>query len=225
MADYWSQAQLDPAYIAAHGGYAAQLKQLLLGYGDSNALSPEVEKQYGIQPGDISAANTNPYSTMANLSQQLSGDRYGITNNAVAHGAEFSGAHAAQQAHETQNAGQRSYNALQALQQQIAGIGQQDTAALTGAYQNISNAALNAPPPPVDPAVQANIDQYNIRQMLGPETPATPAAAPPVNQSDFASSFNTTAPQNIGAGYAPIKPPKPPKAPTIKQATGYQGHA
>ncbi len=171
MADYWAQAQLDPSYIAQHGGLSNQLKQLILNYGSSGALSTDEATNYQINPGDISGADTNPYSIQANLRQQLSGDQYGITNNANAHGALYSGAHAAMQAHELQNAGQRNYSALQTLQGQIGGIDQQNTNALTGAYGTLAQSALNDPTIPAAP----------ISPSAPGVAPPAVAAPPPVN--------------------------------------------
>lgn len=207
-----AQAALDPSYLAAKGGNTAALKRLILGYGDSSALSPQEAALYGIQPGDVSAANGNQFGTVQQLQQQLAGDQAGITNTANAHGQGlFSGALAASMGHEQQAAGQRSYNAYQALQGQIAGIDQNNTNSLTGAYTNLANQAL------ADQTIPA-----------APVAPVAPVAAPiPGTTPDTANTnvnpggFNPLAPQNTGKSTGlTIKPPKPPKL-----ATGYQGHA
>lgn len=215
-ADYWAQAQLDPSYLAQHGSNAAALKALILGYGSTSALSPQLAGQYGINPGDVSAADQNPYSVQSQLAKQLSGDQYGITNTAQSHGALFSGAHAAAQAHELQDAGQRNYNAQQTLAQQIAGIQGNDTNALTGAYGTLTTNALNTPQPaPAAPAYAPSAPAVlpTAAQIPG----ATPSTA---NWNDNPSGFNPIAPQNA---MAQIKPPKPPALP--KLTTGYLGHA
>jgi hypothetical protein len=170
--EIWARAQLDPSYLAAHGGNAKALQDLILNYGSSSALSPELAGQYGIQPGQVSAADQNPYSVQAQLGKLLSGDQYGITNNANAHGALYSGAHQAQQLHEIGNAGQRNYNAQQTLAQQIAGITGNDTNALTGAFGRLSDQALNTPVPQPAPVA--------IPDAVAPAAPAAPAA-PPLN--------------------------------------------
>jgi hypothetical protein len=212
-ADYWSQAQLDPAYLAAHGQNRQSIINAILGYGSAGALSPQLAQQYGIGSGDIGAADQNPYSVQAQLAQTLSGNRYGITNNAAAHGAEFSGANVAAQAHELQNAGQRNYNAQQALTNQIAGIGAQDTSSLTGAYNTITTNQLNTPvappavPDAVAPAAQAPAVLPTAAQIPG----ATPATQ---NWNDNPSGYNPQAPQNNPVA---IKPPAPPK---IKSPVG-----
>lgn len=205
-ADYWATAQLDPSYLAQHGSNTKSLIQAILGYGSSAALSPELAAQYGIQPGQVSAADQNPYSTTKQLAQQLSGDQYGITNNANAHGALYSGAHAAAQQHELQNAGQRNYTAQQALASQISGIGQQDTNALTGAYTGIANAALNTPTAPAVPApVAPATPDFGLGQVIGQPATAAVSAGGPLG------SYNPNAPQNQpGSGMVPIKPPKLP---------------
>lgn len=206
-----AQAALDPTYLAQHGGNTAALKRLILGYGDSSALSPEEAALYGIQPEDVAAANGNQYGTVQQLQQQLAGDNHSITQNAAGRGLEFSGVNAAAHGHEADQAGQRSYNALQALQGQIAGIDQSNTNSLTGAYTNLANQAL------ADQTIPA-----------APVAPVAPVAAPiPGTTPDTANTnvnpggFNPLAPQNTGKSTGlTIKPPKPPKL-----ATGYQGHA
>ncbi|MBA3841046.1 MAG: hypothetical protein H0X39_00225 [Actinobacteria bacterium] len=211
MADYWSQAQLDPAYLATHGGLSKSLKDLILNYGSSSALSPEEAARYGIAPGDVAAADQNPYSVQAQLRQQLSGNQYGITNNANAHGALFSGGHAAMQAHELQNSGQRNYNASQALGAAIGGIDQQNTNAITGAYGTLAQNALNDPAIPVAAPVAA---------ALAPA--AAPVAAPgPTSTFSYGPQGATPVvygPQNQ-PGAPTIKKPKLPKL-----STGLQGH-
>lgn len=212
-ADYWSQAQLDPAYLAAHGQNRQSIIQAILGYGSSGALSPQLAQQYGIGSGDIGAADANPYSVQKQLAQQLSGDQYGITNTAQGHGALFSGANVAAQAHELGNAGQRNYNAQQALAQQLAGIGAQDTSSLTNAYGQIANQALNTPvappavPDAVAPAAQAPAVLPTAAQIPG----ATPATQ---NWNANPSGYNPQAPQNNPVA---LKPPAPPK---IKSPVG-----
>lgn len=191
----YAQAQLDPSYIAAHTGLSAQLKNLLLGYGDASALSPQEASAYGIQPGDISAANQNPYSTLSQLKQQLAGDMTGIQNTANSHGALFSGANAAATAHEQQAAGQRSYNALQALQGAIGGIDTQNTNALTSAYGTLTQNALNDPTIPAPAAAPAAAPAYLPGGGVPGSTPA-PAASPGPRE------------------FIP-KPPKPPALPKI----------
>lgn len=204
-ADYWSQAQIDPAYLAQHGANAKALKDLILNYGSSSALDPGLAGQYGIGQSDVSAADSNPYSVQAQLAKTLSGDQYGIQNNANAHGALISGAHEAQQLHEVDNAGQRNYNAQQALQNAIGGITANDTAALTGAYGTITTNALNTPVPATpDPAAAA------------PAVGGAPAL-PPI--SSIGSSNYTGDPRTGTSLYAPIKAPK---IPVLK--TGLQGH-
>lgn len=169
--EIWAKAQLDPSYLAAHGGNAKALTDLILNYGSSSALSPELAQQYGIQQGQVSAADQNPYSVQAQLGKLLGSDQYGITNNANAHHAEFSGAHQAQQLHEIGDAGQRNYNAQQALAQQIAGIGANDTTSLTGAFGRLSDQALNTPvPQPVAaPIPEAPVP---VAPVIDPNAPA-----------------------------------------------------
>lgn len=208
-ADYWSQAQIDPAYLAAHGSNKQALIQAILGYGSTNALSPDVAAQYGIQPTDISAANQNPYSVQAQLAKQLSGDQYAIGNTAQAHGATFSGANAAAQAHEQQNAAQRNYNAQQQLASQISGIQGNDTSALTNAYGSIATNALNTPTPAVAPAPNLTPPQPTPGQTYLPGGGVTGPPAPAAS-----------------AGPREFIPPVKVKAPPLpKLATGYLGHA
>lgn len=200
----WAQASLDPSYLAQHGSNAAALKALILGYGSSSALSPQLATQYGINPGDVSAADQNPYSVQSQLAKQLSGDQYGITNTAQSHGALFSGAHAAAQAGELQAGAQRNYNAQQTLAQQIAGIQGNDVNALTGAYGTLTTNALNTPVPA----------PQQTQTAPGLPTPA-PVGSTPATQTWAAnpSGYNAGAPQN--QALTAIKPPKLPKLPTV----------
>lgn len=191
-ADYYSQAILDPGYLGQHGLDAKSIIQLILGSGNAANLSPELAQQYGITPDQVSAANQNPYGTKQSLEHTLSGNQYGITNNAQAHGALYSGAHAAAQLHELQNAGQRNYDATTDLASRIAGIGQQDTNALTGAYTGIANAALNTPTPP--PAV--------------PGVAPPPAGAPALN--GLGTPYVDPGARESFTQPVPIKPPKLP---------------
>lgn len=202
----WAQASLDPSYLAQHGSNTAALKALILGYGSSSALSPQLASQYGITPDQVSAADTNPYSVQSQLAKQLSGDQYGITNAAQSHGALFSGAHAAAKAGELQNAGQRNYGAQQTLAQQIAGIQGNDTTALTNAYGTLTTNALNTPQPAPAPAA--------------PTAPvATPSATYAVPQT-AGNSLDRLYDQANPVQPVAIKAPKLPKLPSI----GGMGH-
>lgn len=192
----YAQAQLDPTYIATHAGLSDALKRLVLNYGASNVLSPGEAAQYGIQPGDVSAANSNPYSTLAQLLAGTQANQTNIQNTANSRGLLNSGVNAAATGHEQQQAGQRQYNAYQQLMGQVAGIDTQNTNALTGAYGTLTQNALNAPPAPVP----------------------TPAAAPP----SYLPGGGVTGPAAPAASAgpreyippAPPKLPKPPKPPT-----------
>lgn len=220
-ADYWSQAQTDPAYIAAHGGNRQSLVNLMTGYGDASQLFARppgldpatgqpyktLAEQYGIGQNDVSAAAGNPYSTQAQLAQQLSGDRYGITNTAAAHGAEFSGANVAAQAHENQNAGQRNFNAQQALTQQIAGITGNDLTSLTGAYNTITTNQLNTPVAPVAPQLPAP-------NMIPPQPDPGQTYLPGGGVTGPAAPAASPGPREY-IPPAPIKPPKPPAMPKV----------
>lgn len=209
----WQQAQLDPSYIAGHSAAAQALKQLILGYGDTNALAPAEAARYGIQSNDVSAANQNPYSVQSQLAQQLAGDQTGIQRTANSHGALYSGANAAATAHELQAGGQRNYNALQTLQGQIAGIDSSDTSALTGAYGNLTNQALADQTIPVTPAAVAP----NV-PVAAPALPGTTPATATFAQNP--AGYDPLAPQNTGQSTnLTVKPPKLPKL-----ATGLQGH-
>lgn len=208
----WAQAQLDPSYLAAHGSNAAALKALILGYGSTSALSPQLAGQYGINPGDVSAADQNPYSVQAQLKKSLGGAEYNTTNTAEAHGALFSGAHEAAQLGNIATGAQNNYNAQQALQNSIAGINASDVNALTGAYGTLTTNALNTP----QPAPQ--------QTQTAPGLPApAPVGSTPATQTWAAnpSGFDAGTPHN--QALAAIKPPKPPALP--KLTTGYLGHA
>lgn len=199
----WAQAQLDPSYIAAHGANTQALKAAILGYGDTSALSPALAAQYGIAPGDISAANSNPYSVVAQLRNQLAGDNTSIQRTANAHGALFSGANAAQTANEQQAGGQRSYNALETLQNQIAGIGNSDTTALTGAYGNLTAQALadqTIPAPAAPVAAPA----------AAPVVPAGSQVQPQVAGNALDRMYDQANPVQPIPKPTPIKPPKVP---------------
>lgn len=204
----WAQAQLDPSYIAAHGANTQALKAAILGYGDTSALSPALAAQYGIAPGDISAANSNPYSVTAQLRNQLAGDNTNIQRTANAHGALFSGANAAQTANEQQASGQRSYNALQTLQGQIAGIGSNDTTALTGAYGNLTAQALADQTVPAP--VSTDITPPGSPVSGPPAYTNTPGSLAPDDVFSRAANIGATTGINPSTG---VKLPKPPKVP------------
>jgi hypothetical protein len=190
---------IDPSdpYFLQHGALAKQLQALINQYGDSSALTPQYQQEFGLGAGDVSGATGNPYSTLAQLKQQLEGDQTGIQNTANSHGALFSGANAAATQHEIQAAGQRNYNAQQALQQQLSGLQTTDLGNLTDATGRAAQAALNdqtlAPVPAPAPAA-----------------PAAPAYMPPPGDP-----ITYDGPKGAEVAVAPLpkiaKPPKPPK--------------
>lgn len=191
---------IDPSdpYFLQHGALAKQLAALINQYGSSSELTPGYAQEFGLGAGDVSAANQNPYSTLNQLRQTLATNQGQIQNTANSHGALFSGANAAATQHEIQNAGQRNYNAQQALAAQLGGLQTTDLSNLTDATGRAATAALNdptlAPPPPAAP---------------GPVTLGTPTATGP-------GLYNPIAPQNMptSIGLTVPKPPRP-KLPTI----------
>lgn len=210
-ADYWAQAQIDPSYQATKGGLAKSLISQILNYGDSSALDPAEAALYGVTPDQTSAASANPYSTIAQLKQQLSGDQYGITNSVNSRGLENSGAYTAAQQHENQQGAQRNYNALTALQTAIGGIDTQNTNALTTAYGNIATNAANTPAVPTPDVAAANTP--------APSAPLTAAGYDP-NPSATANlpPISTITPANAAGDprtgtslYVPIVKQKTPK--------------
>jgi hypothetical protein len=210
-ADYWAQAQIDPSYQATKGGLTKSLIQQILGYGDSSALAPEEASLYGITPNQTAAADQNPYSTVHQLAQQLSSNQYGIGNAANSRGLSDSGALVAAQGHENQQGAQRSYNALQALQQQISGIDAKNTQGLTDAYGAIATNAANTPTvPTVDPNQAAN---NAAAFQAGSQVPQPIQNIGPSNFTGDARTGTSL--------YAPITAPKPPKPLTPKISLGH----
>lgn len=195
-------------YTAAHGANKNAILNLLRQFGSTSALAPSEAAAYGITPADEQGIDENPYSTVKQLAKTLVTNQYGITNNAAAHGAEFSGANAAQQQGELANAGQRNFDATQAFNTGTNTVDQNDANAYGTAIQTLMNNYV-APPPAAAAAA--------------PVSAATPT---PVTKPTTALN-NPTA---IGGGVpyhtpgAPLakiaKPPAVPKPPGI----GGMGH-
>jgi hypothetical protein len=196
---------IDPSdpYFLQHGALAKQLQALINQYGDSFALTPQYQQEFGLGAGDVSTATGNPYSTLAQLRQQLTTNQGQIQNTANSHGALYSGANAAATQHEIQAAGQRNYNAQQQLQAQLSGLQTTDLGNLTDATARAAAAALNdqtlAPAPAAAPAAATGPTVYG-----SPTQQAVPVSAP--------YGFSPLAPQNQQATPLPkiAKPPKPP---------------
>jgi hypothetical protein len=195
---------IDPSdpYNLQHAALAKQLQALINQYGDSSALTPQYQQEFGLGAGDVSTASGNPYSTLAQLRQQLTTNQGNIQNTANAHGALISGANAAATQHEIQNAGLRNYNAAQALGAQLGGLQMTDLSNLTDATGRAAAAAA-------------------ANQALAP----APAAAPTPAPSVYGSPGQAAVPVSAPYGFSPLAPqnqqatPLPkiakPKLPTI----------
>lgn len=198
--DYGLMAQSDPAYTVQHGANKNTILNLIRQFGSSAALAPQEAAAYGITGADLAGVNDNPYSTVKQLSQQLVKNQYGITNNAAAHGAEFSGAHAAALQGEQNAAGQRNYDATQALTNSTLGVDTTDASQYGSAIQNLMNNYVPPPPPP-------------------PTPPAVPVG--PTNMQGTPVTFGPAGPGDKSRAPAFLAPPKPPKPPT---GPGGMGH-
>lgn len=218
----WAQALNDPSVTSGKSALTRALINAATAYGDSSSLfAPSgatdpstglpttLAALYGIRAGDVSAAPTNPYSTLAQLGQQTQKDTGTIENNMAGRGLEFSGAHAASQQSEANADQLRRYGAQQGLQSTISNIGSQYSGLISGAYGTLMNAALADPTIPAAPVPAPN--------MVPP--------APTPGQT-YLPGGGVTGPAAPAASPGPREfiPPKV-TIPKVKPLTGYQGHA
>lgn len=136
--DWAAYLKSDPGYAAAIANLQGQESNLLTQYG---AVPTGVQQIGGGDVGaDIAnAARNNPYSTLAMLQKQLTGNLHQDTNEANSHGVLFSGVNLNNQRNEYAADQQRQYGALQSLQQALLGLSGQQTQAQSQAYQNWFN--------------------------------------------------------------------------------------
>lgn len=217
----WAQAQKDSSYQAGHSGLANSIVQAILAYGDPTALDPTTAAYFGIDPTAVAAAAQNPYSTMRGIQTQQATNNQTSLNDANARNLEFSGVNSAMAGHNAQTAQQSIGQAGQSLQQTIAGIRNQDTGLITGAYQNLMTQALSDPTIPAPAAPAAPVSQ--------PSAPVVNSTAPGALNNPIAPGggvpFHTSA-----GGVTPPKPPAPPKVKAAnvlvgQSARGLVGHA
>lgn len=196
------------AYAAQRAASKNSILQLIRQFGQSSALSAPEAAAYGITPADLSGVDDNPYSTVKQLAKTLTSNNYGITNNAAAHGAEFSGAHQAQLLGARDQANQANYDATQGLNSGLNSVDTTDAGNYGTAIQNLMNNYVAPLPAVAAPAPAA-----------APAAPPAAAAQPPFAGATQASSnfkanpsgFNPSAPQN--AGLPALTIPRPPKVP------------
>lgn len=138
---------LDPGYTAAQAAAQGNIKNALINFGagslDPGTLNALSAAGFNVDPGTLTAAQENPYSTIAQLQNNLNQNLHSNADTNNAHGTLFSGATA--QGAENANAAhnQNLYNATQNLLSQIGVQTGNESNALTTAEGNIlSNPTL-----------------------------------------------------------------------------------